>query len=432
MKTSLNAVTAAAITPVPLRWLWRDRLPLGKLCVIAGPPGLGKSVLAVNIAAAISSGRPFGDEQPSIPGNVLMVSAEDDAGDTLRPRLEEAGADLDCVYIEQGVIRTDAKGRTSQHAFVDLSDVGTIERAVRDIGDVRLVVLDPISAYFGRTDAHSTSEVRALLQPLSAMAQRYACSVVLIAHLNKSSGGSALNRVNGAVGLVAAARVAHCVVRDPEDSERRLFLPLKSNLGPDRGGLAYRIIAPRGVPILQWEVGCVAVTADQVMAQSDGGGGGVRSDLDDAKQFLNELLKDGPCESKDVQREARSAGISEATLRRAKEALKVVAAKAFGSGRWRWRLPDGQGAQGDHDDHVDQDATEGPEQGAQDDQGAQGDHGFPVSTLVDPAVSGQADQQEPPEQHDHVARLEQDEPTEEKLTTRRAKKSVTARKGAKE
>ncbi|MGE0278761.1 MAG: AAA family ATPase [Nitrospiraceae bacterium] len=403
MNSSLNAIPAASIPPVPLVWLWRDRFPQGKLAVIAGDPGLGKSLLTIDLAARISAGLPFGDEQPSVAGNVVLIGAEDDAADTTVPRLIEAGADMNCVYVERGLTISDRKGRTKNAPFVDLADVAPIEKTLTAIGDVRLLVIDPISAYFGATDSYNTSEVRALLSPLAAMAQKLDVTVLLVAHLTKMNSGSALYRVGGAVGLTALARVAHCVTRDPQDESRRLFLALKNNLGPDRGGLAYRVVAPRGVPRIEWETGTVHVRADDVLQQSSSSGGG--SAIDEAMAFLRETLANGPVPALEVYRQASALGVSKPTLRRAKDALKVLAEKSFGTGEWRWILPipKDHGAHGDHDDHGEHHRDAVAEQDA---QGAQGDQEITPEAVSTLPPQPQGAHAEPGENHDHLERVE--------------------------
>ncbi len=223
-------------------------------------------------------------------------------------------------------------------------DIKRLEHAISEIGDVSLVVIDPVSAYLGNGDSHNNAEVRALLAPLSDMASRQNVAIVLVSHLNKggAGGGEALMRVTGSLAFVAAARAAFIVAKDPEDEERRLFIPAKNNIAKDVGGLAFRIeSATIGTGIetsrVKWEPSPVnGLTADEILRQPDPEEKGAR---DEAKAFLTELLKDAPMSSKDVFTNARGAGVAERTLRRAAQELGVKKEKLGMVEGWMWSLP---------------------------------------------------------------------------------------------
>jgi hypothetical protein len=229
------------------------------------------------------------------------------------------------------------------------ADLDLLEKEIARLGDVRLVIIDPISSYLGsKVDSHVNASVRGVLEPVSEMAARLRIAFVAITHQPKGTGTAAIHRFIGSVAFVAAARSAHLVISDPEDKDRRLFLPVKNNLAPLGKGLAFRleqrlvgdpdraIVASSVV----WESEPVTISADQALQAADdrGGGGGAGAD---AEEFLRDALADGPIAVKDIQTEAKAAGHSWATVRRAKDRLGVIVERdGFGSeGKWLWRLP---------------------------------------------------------------------------------------------
>lgn len=340
-------VRLSDVKPEPVAWLWLGRIALGKNTLIAGDPGLGKSFLTLDMAARVSTGAAWPDapDVPTTPGGVVLLSAEDGVADTIRPRLDAAGADVGRIVALQAIRSvgdTRGGGRESARAF-DLSrDLPALEAAIRSVEGCRLVVIDPVTAYLGGVDSHRNAEIRGLLAPLGAIAERHRVAVVAVTHLNKSIGGPAIYRAMGSLAFAAAARAAWVVSRDKDDPARRLMLPLKNNIAPDTGGLAYRI-EPRGVngcPAVVWEPGPVNVSADDALGGTgDRDKGGRRTERDDAAEWLADLLADGPRPARDVEREARDAGYSIATVRRAKAAIGVVSRKPAFGGPWVWTLP---------------------------------------------------------------------------------------------
>lgn len=324
----------------PIRWLWPGRIARGKVSMLAGHPGLGKSQLTSSMAAIVSTGSTWpADKTPCELGNVCFLSAEDDAEDTIRPRLEAAGADLDRVYILDAVL--DDTG-TRPRAFNLASDLHRLGEMLAHIGDVALIVIDPITAYLGGTDSHKNADIRALLSPLGELAAKHGAAVVCVSHLNKGGSGEALMRVTGSLAFVAASRAAYLIARDKEDNHRRLFLPLKNNIGNDQSGLAFCVESHSlagGIETsrVSWEGEPVAITADEAMSPQ--GDPEERSALDDAKEFLSNLLADGPVSSRIIKGDAEGAGHSWQTVRRAQKALGIEAQKEGMKGPWLWRLP---------------------------------------------------------------------------------------------
>ena len=326
----LNLVRVSDVQPEEVKWLWRPRIALGKVTVLAGHPGGGKSTLSLDIAARVSRGKELPCGEGTAPkGSVVFLTVEDDIGDTIRPRLDAAGADVDKVCVLTSMIREDKKGRRT---FDLLSDIGQLEAACRKIGDVALIVIDPVSAYLGKPgklDSYRNSDMRSALMPLQEMAPRLGAAIIAIDHLTKGSGNSALMRIQGSVALVGLARATHIVEKDEEDPKRRLFLPAKNNLGDDQKGCAFRMVEkptgydhPAYCVALDWEGEHVTITADEALnpPKKDGR----KSDqLDRAKLFIMETMAGGPVPTKDIDQKMIELGFSEKTIRNAKRALGV-------------------------------------------------------------------------------------------------------------
>ena len=276
-------------------------------------------------------------------GSVVILSAEDGPADTVVPRLMAAGADRKRVELVSAV-----RDEKSRRAFDLSGDLALLERKISEVGDVKLIIIDPISSYLGpKVDSHVNAAVRGVLEPVSEMAARLRIAIVAITHPPKGTGTTAINRFIGSIAFVAAARAAFMVTRDPEDENRRLFLPVKNNLAPLGKGLAFRLeqrLVADGIvgSSVAWETETVTITADQALQAADdrGGGGGAGAD---AEEFLREALAGGAVAVIDLKADAKEAGLSWATIRRAKDRLGVVAKREShgrdGGGRWTWAMP---------------------------------------------------------------------------------------------
>lgn len=332
----------ADVTPQPVEWLWPKRIALGKLTLLVGDPGLGKSFVTLDIASRVSRGARWPHSLDAAPnGSVLLLSAEDDPGDTIRPRLDAACADVSRVHVLTTVKRPDG-------ALSPISldrDMPELERAIAKLADCRLVAIDPVTAYLGLTDSHKNAEVRGLLAPLAELALRHRVAVLAVTHLNKSRDSSVIYRAMGSLAFVAAARAAMLVVRDKADPSRRLLLPAKNNLAPLGNGLAFRFIEDA----LAWDTEPVSVTADDALSAEPTAD---RSERDDAADWLQQLLADGPVESKAVRKLAGENGHTWTTVRRAKLELGIRARKqGFRDGAgWYWYLPAGRRRSADPED----------------------------------------------------------------------------------
>ncbi|MCA9312596.1 MAG: AAA family ATPase [Phycisphaerales bacterium] len=332
-------VNLADVTPRPVEWLWPGRIPFGKLTIIAGDPGLGKSFITMDMAGRVSRGRPFPDAalHPVVPGGVVLINAEDDIADTVRPRLDALGADPSRIEALETIEWPDPEtGEILEQCFT-LRDLPRLEEAIHRVPDCRLVIIDPISAHLGKAvDSHRDADVRAVLRPLSDLARRLRVAVVAVAHLNKGS-GKAMYRTNGSLAFNAAARSVLAVVKDPDDPTRRLVLPVKNNLAPDTAGLAYELVAdsPGAVPFVRWDPTPIVTPVDELMgATVEPGAEGA---VEEAKDWLEAMLADGPVPAAEILAAAERDGIRERTLNRAKKALGVKSRRE--GDRWNWLIP---------------------------------------------------------------------------------------------
>lgn len=338
----VKTVCAADIEPVAIRWLWPDWLAKGKLHILAGAGGTGKTTLLLGLIATLTSGGRWPDGSPcSEPGNALIWSSEDDPADTLIPRLVAAGADLSRVHIIQG--RTNAQG--DQDPFDPATDMDLLRATVDELGGVSLLMLDPIvSAVKG--DMHKANDVRRALQGVVDLAEAYGCAVVGISHFAKgTAGGSPAERVVGSQAFSALAR-AVLVAAKQENSDQRVLARAKSNIGTDEGGVSYTIEAvsiqtkrgPIGATCVAWGETITGSARDILGDVEDNGEGDERSELEEACDFLRELLCEGPVATKRIKADADGAGHAWATVRRAQKAIGAEAKKQGMGGGWVWQL----------------------------------------------------------------------------------------------
>jgi len=326
---------ASEVPPKRVKWLWQDRIPAAKMTTFAGMGGLGKSFVSCDIAARISTGRDWPDSSPcETPGSVLYISGEDDPDDTLVPRLIEAKADLNKVAF--------LKGEWLDKYY--LADLELLEVAWRQLGNVRLIVIDPPTNYLGETDDHKNAELRSLISPFKEWCKDREVAMVFITHVNKGSGGkvSAMMRVMGSVAWVNAVRSAHIFTRDPADPERRLFIGMKNNNGRERKGLSYRILSanendPGGPARIEW-LGDVDITADEAVS------GDTKPRKVAARDWLIAAFKlKLEWDSDELFKAAREEGVSRDSIFDAKAELGLPKAKKRtdmdGSSKWVWWVP---------------------------------------------------------------------------------------------
>jgi hypothetical protein len=337
----------ADVEPENVSWLWGSRFARGKLNLIAGQPGQGKSQLALFMAGKASVGGEWPDSSQCPLGSVVLISCEDDAADTIVPRLMAVGADLSRVHILDWVIEPKAKkGKTRQLFDLD-AHISILKSLVDRIGDVVLIVIDPISAYLAGIDSHKMSQVRGALAPLQQFAAETGAAVVLITHLNKGSAdANAMARVAGSGAFVAACRSSWLVERDPQDEsrQRRILTPLKNNIGDDQTGFAFQVKQvdlEEGIEssCVEFEPEPIRISASELLREQQDNDD-ERSALSEAMDFLREFLSDGPKNCKSTLKAAEDAGIAHRTLRRAREKLRIKPQKSRVTGLWVWALPE--------------------------------------------------------------------------------------------
>ncbi|MCZ6677603.1 MAG: AAA family ATPase [Candidatus Poribacteria bacterium] len=335
--TTLQTVCIADVEPKPISWLWPEKIARGKLTLISGDPGLGKSLITVALASAVSNGArwPVGGGNAPV-GSVILLSDEDAIADTIRPRLDAAGANCSKVHAIQMVQETTEDGETINRSFNLALDVERLAAVVEKLGDVALIQIDPVSAYLGGTDSHKNADVRALLSPLSDLAERFNVAVVIVTHLNKGS-GLAMYRSVGSIAFTAAARTAWAVTKDKDDPARRLMLPVKNNLGNDHSGIAYTVeTADNDAPVVMWESNPVEIDINEALSNESNDEQWARSEVED---WLTDLLIGKPIPSNDVKKLAAEAGFSWRTVERAKASCRVKSKKDGMHGPWLWWHP---------------------------------------------------------------------------------------------
>ncbi len=237
-----------------VHWLWDKHLPLGKITLLDGDPGMGKSLLALNLAARVSSGLPMPDGTPGQQGGVILIAPEDGAADTLKPRLEAAGGDPSRILLLNTVQGLDAKKmQVVDRPFSLSQDLELLEQAIKQTNAV-LVVLDPLMAVLGHNvDSSRDQDIRAVFTPLAQLAERTGCAILLIRHLKKGSSHNALYRGAGSIGIIAAARTGLLVAQDPYDEHKRILATTKNNLSQKAPHLSYQIGENEsGIPSIQW------------------------------------------------------------------------------------------------------------------------------------------------------------------------------------
>jgi archaellum biogenesis ATPase FlaH len=333
----VTLTTLADVTPERVSWLWPGRIPVGKLVTLDGDPGLGKSTLALSFAAPITNGAKWPDGSVcDHPGAVLIASAEDGLADTVRPRVDAAGADVTKVHAIEGVSVVDEHGERILRQLT-LADIAALDEAISRTG-ARLLVIDVVMAYLpAGTDSHKDQDIRRVLSRLATLADRTGCTVLLLRHLNKASGGDPLYRGGGSIGIVGAARAGLLVAPDPDDPGRRVLASVKSNLAPAPDSLTYRLVGEGdyGVARVQWE-GQTAHTARSLLAEAVDDGDA----KSEAAHWLEDYLTEqGAVPSKSAKAAAAQAGIRERTLQRAVHSLDVqVESRGFPRVTW-WQLP---------------------------------------------------------------------------------------------
>ena len=333
-------VNGSDLKPEPIRWLWNGWLAMGKVHILAGAPGQGKTTLAVAFAATVTSGGRWPDGSRCAPGNVLIWSGEDDPADTLLPRLLAAGADPRRVFFVTG-----ARVNGELDSFDPSRDMLALHEQAERIGNIRLAIIDPIVSAVGGADSHKNTEVRRALQPLVDLAASMNAALLGISHFSKGGqGADPTQRVVGSIAFAAVARVVLVAAKtkSEEGEDRRILARSKSNIGPDEGGFEYHLEQSQPLPgihasYVAWGASVVG-SARELLTDPTEQDDEESSALDAAADFLRQVLGADVVPSKSVETEAKEAGIAWRTVRRASDALGVKKRRGDG-GKWYWTLP---------------------------------------------------------------------------------------------
>jgi hypothetical protein len=372
----LVMVRLADVEPKPIAWLWPARFPRGKLSIIAGDPGLGKSLLTLDMIARVTRGRAWPDGTHCQAGEAILLSAEDEGADTIRPRLDALGADVTRVQLLEGTQEVAEDGKIRERLFSLRCDIERLSLELEKSPQCALLVIDPITAYLDGTKSHENAEVRSVLAPLSKLAAAHNVAIIGINHLNKGTHAKAIYRVMGSLAFGATARAAWGVAEDPNDKERRLLLSLKQNLSANHGGLAYWVrpsLSNPEIPIIEWAPDPIEMTAQEAFMPQVGDDGS--SAEDEAGDWLRDVLADRDIDGMEIKRMAKEAGIAERTLYRAAK-RKGVRMHSGGFGKPRiWSMS----AKSSHvcqPSSIGTDGTHGEIRGALEPCPACGDTGF--------------------------------------------------------
>ncbi len=321
-------LAAADVAPESVEPLWAPYILRGKFHLLEGDPGLGKTQLALAICAAVTRGCELPGAVLGRAENVLYMTGEDGIGDTLRPRLEALGADLDRAIFLEG--KSDSRGRSEP---VSLSDLEPIERAFQQV-EPALLVIDPLQAFLGAgVDMHRANEVRPVLHQLGRLAQRYGCAIIAVRHLRKAVADRAVHRGLGSVDIAAYARSILVVGEDPSDPKRRIVAHAKQNLDCKGQALGFRI---SNSGVLEWD-GESSLTADDLLAPRKQPR---EPQHQRGTEWLVERLLRGPTAVTELKQDAAAEGISWRTLERAKADLGALSLKTAMTGGWCWALPE--------------------------------------------------------------------------------------------
>lgn len=329
---ALKLINMETVEVEQIEWLLYPFIPYGKLTIIQGDPGEGKTTMVLQIIAKLTKGEEVftdggndngseekEDEVPAQkyePVNVIYQTAEDGLGDTIKPRLLAAGADCSRVLVID-----------DREQPLTLQDCRLEEAIVRT--KARLVVLDPLQGFLGAdVDMHRANEIRPLMKRVSELAEKYHCAIILIGHMNKNSGVKSSYRGLGSIDFQAAARSVLLIGRVKDEPDIRVVCHIKSSLAPEGKSIAFRLDKETG---FEW-IGEYDVNADELLSGDNRG-----SKLKAAAEFLEEMLEDGQVLQKEIEEAAQSRGIKSKTLWNAKKKLNVKSVKV--GSQWAWELP---------------------------------------------------------------------------------------------
>ena len=324
---NLKLINMEQVEVEKIDWLIYPFIPFGKVTIVQGDPGEGKTTMVLQIIAKLTKGEPVlpGSDEPLLEGktmaldpvNMIYQTAEDGLGDTIKPRLLAAGADCSRVM----VIDDNDQALTMMDARLEEAIIQT---------KARLVVLDPIQGFLGAdVDMHRANEIRPLMKRVAVLAEKYHCAIILIGHMNKNSNGKSSYRGLGSIDFQAAARSVLIVGRIKDEPEIRVVCHVKSSLAPEGKSIAFRLDKDKG---FEW-IGEYDISADDLLSGDNRG-----QKIHAAKEFLKEILVSGSMAQTKVAEEAESRGIKKKTLWNAKKELEIDSVKI--GNQWFWMLPE--------------------------------------------------------------------------------------------
>ena len=325
---NLKLINMEQVEVEKIDWLLYPFIPFGKVTIVQGDPGEGKTTMVLQIIAKLTKGEavlPSGSDESALeektmvlePVNVIYQTAEDGLGDTIKPRLLSAGADCSRVM----VIDDNDQALTMMDARLEEAIIQT---------KARLVVLDPIQGFLGTdVDMHRANEIRPLMKRVAVLAEKYHCAIILIGHMNKNSNGKSSYRGLGSIDFQAAARSVLIVGRIKDEPEIRVVCHVKSSLAPEGKSIAFRLDKDTG---FEW-IGEYDISADDLLSGDNRG-----QKIHEAKEFLKEILVSGSVAQTKAAEEAESRGIKKKTLWNAKKELEIESVKI--GNQWFWMLPE--------------------------------------------------------------------------------------------
>ena len=319
----LKLIKASSIEPKEVEWLWYPFIPKGKVTIVQGDPGDGKSTFMLTLAAMMSVGLPFPfvREPHTEPASVIYQTTEDDADDTVIPRFLKAGGDPDnLTFIDE-----------SNRAITFADE--RIARAIKET-NAKMVILDPLSAYIGDCSLNQANEVRPRFNSLIRMAREEGCAIVIVDHMNKSSQSKAIYRTPGTIDVVGAARSCLIIGRDPEDESKRILVQQKSNLAPTGNAIIFSI-DENGIEFIE----PTFMTADELLSMTAEKMGRPAVKTEGAVQMMKTMLAGGKeLPAAACREELMEAGYHSGTITRAK-AIAGVDSRKVGA-IWFWSIPE--------------------------------------------------------------------------------------------
>jgi hypothetical protein len=322
-ETGIRFVPASQLQPRSVSWLWPGRLAKGKLSILEGDPGLGKTLVCLDLCARLTTGRAFPDGSPGAePANAIVLEAEDDKDDTTIPRLRAMGADMSRIFVE------DQRDTGLWESFCFPVHLGKLDELLTTT-QAALVVISPISEFLeGWIISNSERSVRQVLSPLAKLAEKHRCVIQMVRHLNKRTGSQAVYRGGGSISFIAASRSGWLIGRDPENAGRSVLAQVKNNLASIQPSLAFEIQAGEsGQPVISW-LGTCSWSADELLLAAGHSPlpSGARVEAGD---FLVDFLSDGPKTSREVWEAAKEQGLSKRTIDRAKKDKEIRSSRVW-------------------------------------------------------------------------------------------------------